>query len=148
MVYETTTSRLKKKVDAKLQETQYTYAVDDKLLSTTYVNAEHPTPNVSLSTLDPATGVTDAHGRLRQVVDGTGTTTYSYNLFGQLGAGQLVSVDGPLSNDTVSYGYDELGRVISRSLNGVSTTWLYDLQGRLQTLTDPIGGNVPRSVEN
>ena len=139
MVYETTTSRLKKKVDAKLQETQYVYALDDKLLSTTYVNAEHPTPNVTLSYIDPATGVSDAHGRLRQVVDGTGTTTYAYNPFGQLGAGQLASMDGPLSNDTVSYGYDELGRVVSRTLNGVTTTWLYDLEGRLQSQTDPIG---------
>jgi len=38
-VYETTTSRLKKKIDAKLQEIQYGYGLDDKLLSTTYVRA-------------------------------------------------------------------------------------------------------------
>jgi RHS repeat-associated protein len=139
MVYETTTSRLKKTIDAKLEEIQYAYSIDDKLLSKTYVNAEHPTPNVSLSYADPATGFLDAHGRLRQMVDGTGTTIYSYVPFGQLGAGQLASVDGPLANDTVSYGYDELGRAVSRSLNGVNTGWSYDVQGRLQTLSDPIG---------
>ena len=43
-----------------------TYGRDDKLLSITYVNAEHPTPNVTFSYIDPATGAPDAHGRLRQ----------------------------------------------------------------------------------
>ena len=48
-------------------------------------------------------------------------------------------VDGPLTNDVFAYTYDELGRVVSRTLNGVTTTWSYDAQGRLTTLGDPIG---------
>jgi RHS repeat-associated protein len=139
LVYETTTSRLKTRIDAKLQETHYAYGLDGKLLSTSYVNAEHATPNVSHGYTDPATSAPDAHGRLRQTVDGTGTTVYAYHPFGQLGAGQIASVDGPLGDDTVSYSYDELGRVAARTLSGVTSTWSYDLQGRLQALTDPIG---------
>jgi YD repeat-containing protein len=46
-VYETTTSRLKKTIDPKLQEKHYTYGRDDKLLSVTHTNAEHPTPGVT-----------------------------------------------------------------------------------------------------
>jgi YD repeat-containing protein len=141
-VYETTTSRVKKVVDAKLQEIQYTYELDDKPLQTTYVNAEHPTPNVSLSYTDMATSAPDAHGRLRQMTDGTGTTNYGYHAITgtpSSGAGQLASVDGPLVDDPISYSYDELGRIVSRSLNGVTTTWAYDAVGRLTTLTEPIG---------
>ncbi len=73
------------------------------------------------------------------MTDGTGTTSYAYHPFGALGGGQLASVDGPLANDTVSYAYDELGRVKTRSLTGVTTTWNYDAQGRLGSLVDPIG---------
>lgn len=140
--YETTTSRLKQVTDAKLQEIHYTYGIDDQLLQTTYVNAEHPTPNVTLNYTDPATNAPDAHGRLRQMTDGTGTTTYTFvPITGgvTLGAGQLASVDGPLSDDTISYGYDEVGRIVSRTLNGITSSWVFDQQDRLQSQGDPIG---------
>jgi hypothetical protein len=51
--------------------------------------------------------------------DATGTTTYDYHLVGTLGATQLKSVDGPMSSsDLLEYGYDELGRIRNRKLNG------------------------------
>src|SRR5262249_45558401 len=53
--------------------------------------------------------------------------------------GHLASVDGPLGDDTISYVYDELGRVIARTLNGVTSTWTYDQQSRLTSKVDPIG---------
>src|SRR5207237_7961151 len=65
------------------------------------------------------------------MVDGTGTTAYTYHPAGQLGAGQVASVDGPLSADTITYGYDELGRVSSRANNGVAMTHGYDPLGRV-----------------
>jgi len=49
---------------------------------------------------------------------------------GELGAGQVASVDGPLTNDTITYAYDELGRVVSRAINGVAMTQGYDPRGR------------------
>lgn len=140
--YESTSNRLARINDAKGQTTQYTYALDDKLLFTEHFYSEHPTPDVYLSYSDPQTQVLDPHGRLREMTDGTGTTTYTYHAItgsASPGAGQLASVDGPLTNDTISYTYDELGRVKTRALNGVTTTWVYDLQGRLTTLQDPIG---------
>ena len=35
---------------------------------------------------------------------------------GQTGGGQLASVDGPFSNGTITFAYDSLGRVNSRSM--------------------------------
>jgi RHS repeat-associated protein len=137
--YEATTGRVKMVKDAKNQEIHYTYSPGGELLATAYVNAVLPTPNVTMSYVDPVTGTLDPYGRVRQMLDGTGTTTYTYHSVGVLGAQQLASVDGPLANDTITYGYDELGRVVSRTLNGVTSTWSYDQQGRLTSQTDPIG---------
>jgi hypothetical protein len=61
-----------------------------------------PTPDVSY-TYDPS------YDRLATMMDGVGTTTYGYHPIGvppALGAGQLASVDGPLTNDAVGYSYD------------------------------------------
>lgn len=48
----------------------------------------------------------------------------------ELGAGQVASVDGPLTDDTITYTYDELGRVTSRAINGVAASQTYDALGR------------------
>jgi hypothetical protein len=45
------------------------------------------------------------------IVDGSRTIIYSYVAPGTNGAGQLASVDGPFTNDTIVYTYDEFGRV-------------------------------------
>src|SRR5207237_590016 len=73
------------------------------------------------------------------MVDGTGTTAYTYHPAGQLGAGQVASVDGPLSADTITYGYDELGRVLSRAINGVAMTHGYDPLGRVTSEMNVLG---------
>jgi RHS repeat-associated protein len=132
--YEATSSRLKKIKDAKGQETQYAYFRDDKLQQMSYPTAQIATPNVSF-TYDAA------YARIATMTDGTGTTTYGYFPVSgaPLGAGQLASIDGPFSNDTVGYTYDELGRVATRTLNGVGTTYAYDALGRLTILGDPLG---------
>jgi RHS repeat-associated protein len=135
LTYETTTSRRKKVKDAKNQETNYSYYLDDKLQQTSYTNAQIATPAVSFI-YDPVAG------RLATMSDGAGTSTYAYHpvtVPPSLGADQLASVDGPLANDTVSYTYDELARVKTRTLNGVTTSWTYDALGRLTTLADPLG---------
>src|SRR5947209_16438332 len=76
------------------------------------------------------------------MVDGTGTTTYTYypvTTGGTLGAAQLATVDGPLSNDTISYTYDELGRFAGRSINGVAASQTYDELGRTPSVTNVLG---------
>ena len=137
--YETATSRLKAVTDPKLQVKTFTYAQDDSLTGIVYTNATTATPAVTL-TYDPA------YPRLSRMrttpgYDGTGVsdTDYTYVPVGTLGAGHRATVDGPLAGDGVSYAYDALGRMHTRSLGSVTTTWNYDALGRLQTEVDPIG---------
>ncbi|HZM51410.1 MAG TPA: RHS repeat-associated core domain-containing protein [Vicinamibacteria bacterium] len=118
--------------DAKAQDVQYSYFLDDRTQQLSYPTAQITTPSVGY-TYDTS------YGRLATMVDGTGTTSYSYHPVAGLGANQLASVDGPLTNDTISYGYDELGRITSRTLNGTTSNWSYDALGRLTTLGDPLG---------
>jgi len=130
--YEATTSRLTRRTDAKGQNTNHEYFADGALKQVSYTNATIPTPSVSL-TYDAT------YGRLATMIDGIGTTTYTYRPAGQLGASAVESIDGPFAEDTQTYGYDELGRVVTRTLNGVTSTSVYDALGRLATQGDPIG---------
>jgi YD repeat-containing protein len=132
--YETTTSRLKSMTDAKAQVTTYTYALDDKLTNMAFTNEQIATPDVAFTYDTP-------YGRLATMVDGTGTTTYGYHPAGQLGATQLASVDGPLTDDTITYGYDELGRVTTRAINGSANTvtWAFDALGRVTSEQNVLG---------
>jgi len=133
--YETTTSRLKQVKDARNQITGSEYFADDNLKQVTYTNALVATPNVSLS-YDPV------YNRPATMTDGTGTATTSYNPIGvpsTLGAGRVASVDGPLSNDTVNYAYDELGRVVSAGVSGFVSSYSYDALGRIASQSTPAG---------
>jgi RHS repeat-associated protein len=133
--YEDTTSRLETVTDPKEQVKTYSYLLDDNLQGVSYTNEEHDTPNVSFT-------YETAFNRVSTMVDGTGTTSYGYHPIGAsppLGAGRLGTVDGPLSNDVISYAYDELGRVRSRAINGVALTYEYDALGRITTENNVLG---------
>jgi RHS repeat-associated protein len=133
--YENTTSRLRLITDEKLQTTIYTYNPDNTVSSIAYGNSAVPTPGVSF-TYDPD------YTRQTSMIDGNGTTIYAYNpitVLPTLGAGHLASEDGPLPNDTVTYGYDELGRRVSTAINGLATTVTFDEAGRAKTETNSLG---------
>lgn len=136
------TSRLQSSTDARSQRTNYLYFADGAVQQISYTNlAGQPlspaTPSVSY-TYDPY------YNRVTTMVDGIGTTTYAYNpitLPPALGAGQLAAVDGPLLNDTVTFSYDQLGRVTNRSINGPanSEAWTFDSLGRVSTDVNNLG---------
>ncbi|MCC7124014.1 MAG: RHS repeat protein [Acidobacteria bacterium] len=126
--------RLKTVTDPKDQVTTHTYTADDQIASTTYTNAVIATPGVTF------TYETD-YPRVATMVDGIGTTTYAYTDAGTLGAGQVASVDGPLTDDTITYTYDQLGRVVTRAINGSanSVTWACDALGRVTSEVNLLG---------
>jgi len=132
--YETTSSRPQSMTDPKQQVTTYSYFADDRLLSVTFTSELNATPDISF-TYD------GAYGRMASMVDGTGTTTYAYHPVAVLGATQLASVDGPLTNDTITYVYDELGRVTTRAIDGAANTltWSFDALGRVTSEADVLG---------
>ena len=131
--YENATSRLKQRKDPRNQLANYTYFLDNNRQQVSYTNAVIATPTVSF-TYD------SVYNRLATMTDGTGTTTYSYNpVIGALGSGQLASVDGPFTNDTVGYTYEELGRIASRGLSVFTSGLSYDALGRLSTQASPVG---------
>jgi RHS repeat-associated protein len=136
-------SRLKSMTDAKNQRTNYTYSADDNIQEITYTDTSGqplnpPTPSVSF-TPDPN------YNRVATMIDGSGQTTYAYKPVTvappTLGANQLKSIDGPLSNDLITFSYDELGRVTTRKINGNanSQTWSFDSLGRLSNHTNKLG---------
>ncbi len=130
--YENTTSRLKTVEDETGQIKSYNYNLDDDLNSVSYLNAQVATPAVTF-TYDPN------YNRLLSMQDGIGTTTYSYYPVGSLGALQTATVNGPWANDTVTYQYDALGRVVSRAINGVAQTAAYDVLGRTTNVLNALG---------
>jgi RHS repeat-associated protein len=136
-IYENTTSRLKSMTDALNQTTNYQYFLDDNRHQISYAGALHATSGVSFA-YDPN------YNRIASMTDGTGITNYGYFPVANppaLGANQLQSVDGPLLNDTISYSYDELGRVTNRSINGASNalTWAFDSLGRTSSEMNNLG---------
>lgn len=133
--YENAISRLRQVVGEKQESTLYTYNSDDTLKSIVYANAAVPTPGVTF-TYDPD------YERITSVTDGIGITTYSYNPITDipvLGAGRLESVAGPLSNEVITYSYDELGRRVSTSINGVAAAFSYDQLWRVVSITNALG---------
>ena len=120
--------------DANGQTMTYQYYADDDLKQVSYTNALSPTPTVSY-TYD------QSYNRAASMTDGIGTTNYTYYpvASGTLGAGKLYQVDGPLSDDTITYAYDGLGRVKSQDINGTTASVTYDSLGRLSTTTNALG---------
>lgn len=132
--YEPLSGRLAKITDEKQQKKLRAYNLDDTLAGLSYVDAEHPTPNVTFAY--------DAdYRRIKTMVDGIGTTTYAYHPIapGTLGAGRLASTDGPLPSSLLTYSYDELGRNVGYAINGVGETRTFDPLGRVLTAVNPLG---------
>lgn len=129
------TGHLIERKDAKGQITSYDYFSDGALRQITYSGGTVATPSVSY-TYD------SAYSRLVSMVDGTGTTSYTYHpisLPPVLGGGKLATTTSPLGNSTIAYSYDELGRQVRRDIGGTSETRAFDVLGRLSAITNPLG---------
>lgn len=99
----------------------YTY---DKRSFLTAVNYDSSTPDVTLQY--------DDLGRIIQMVDGTGTTTWEYD------ANSLLLAEFTSPAGTVQYGYSALFDDLEEVITGTSTiTYGYDAGGRLNSITSP-----------
>ena len=131
--YERATSRLLRKRDERNQITEFRYDLADAKVSRRYFNTVQPTPDVSY-TYDPD------YQRIASMTDGNGTTRFRYHpINGHPGSGRLASVDGPWLKDEITYEYDELGRVVNRAIDAVSTIRNYDASGRLKLMSNSLG---------
>jgi RHS repeat-associated protein len=133
--YEDTTSRLRERLDERSQVKLYNYNRDDSLHQISYSNSVIATASVSF-TYD-----TD-YMRLTSMLDATGMTSYSYfpiTPVPALGAGRLCTVAGPLPSVRNTFSYDEVGRVISRGINGALSTSLFDGYGRVTSIENALG---------
>ena len=125
--------RLQTIKDPKQQVATYSYNNDDRLLQVAYTNATIPTTTVSFvwDTIYP---------RMNSMTDATGITQYQYYSAGVLGAGNLHTETSPLSNSTITYSYDSLGRVTNAGIaDGFSSSVGYDSIGRLNLATNQLG---------
>jgi len=139
-VYEEMSGRLKEAFDPRNQKATVTYFNDNRWKKIEYGElaagvVATPSVNFTYDLIYP---------RLSTIIDGTGTTTYGYHpipAIPGLGAGRLATVDGPLTSDVISYGYDELGRVKQRQIYGAAstTTTAYDVLGRVSGETNVLG---------
>jgi RHS repeat-associated protein len=133
--YENSTSRVRQMTDERSQSKLFEYNLDNTLHSVSYANAAVATPAVTY-------GYDPDYPRETSMTDGTGTTTYGYVPVSSpptLGAGKLASEDGPLPNDTITYGYDVMGRTARIAINGVAATKSFDAAGRLAGESNALG---------
>lgn len=138
--FENTTSRLKSMTDALSHTTTYGYNIDNSLSMVSY-NTGMASVNYSY---DPN------YLRLTSVSNGWGTIGYVYNNFitdpygtATTGAGRVQKVTNSVLGGSadLTFSYDQLGRVTSRSVNGSanSTSWAYDAMSRVTTISNQLG---------
>ncbi len=108
-------------LDAAKRKTTYSYDPANRLLEIGYSDGETPTVKYEY----------DADGNRTKMIDGTGTTTYVYDVLDRL----VSSTDG--HGEGVAYEYDLAGNQTKLTYpSGNLLTRAYDNAGRLQSVTD------------
>jgi RHS repeat-associated protein len=156
--YEPDTGRLATFTDKIGNVTTYAYNLDNSVDHISFATQAPTVATPSISyTYDPN------YPRLKTAKNSYGTYTYNYkpyvtDFFGgaQNGIGQIESITNDALPDnsqtsasgTISYLYDELGRVVNRKINGATNdaSWTYDAAGRLDSWTNPLGTFDPTYV--
>jgi len=126
-LYEASRSRVRRQTDPSGQATNFQYYLDDNIRSIGYSDS---TPAVTYS-YDPS------FSRIIAMRDGSGVTRYSYHPAGTLGALRLKSEESDLA--TFQYTYDELGRRVSRDIDGMVSSREYDAMSRVVGEANALG---------
>jgi len=111
------------RTDPAGQVTTFGYDAVGRVISTSY--SDGATPNTTVGY--------DVLGQRVSMTDGTGTSSWTYDTFGELTSQQQAS------GAVVAYGYDAAGNQTSITYPGQSTAVVrtFDDAGRLKTVTDP-----------
>lgn len=114
----------------KLHCTRFTYNDANEV---TFVDYSDATPDVTYTY--------DRNGRRKTMIDGTGTTTWNYDSFNRVV--DHITPTSTSTHETVSYGYDDDGRVTTLKYPGptgqLTLTRTYDDAGRMNSITDWLG---------
>ncbi len=148
--------------EGPIHRVSFTYAGERQVSRTSKVGTALLDGNVAESSVT-VTERRDRQGRLYQVVDGTGTTTYGYDPAGKLtsaslpGQSRLFHYDGrgflqseqlpEKGNGFVTYSrYSARGHVGTRADGPMSVDYLYDRAGRLTQVKEPGAAGLPIKV--
>lgn len=113
MVYDYDAASNRKRIDR---------AQDAATLLPDAVQAAYDAANQQVLVNSPTPNLTyDANGNLTSQTDAMGTTTYAWDA-----RNRLIGIIGP--SVTASFSYDAFGRRLTKTVNGVSTQYLYDGQ--------------------
>ncbi|MEW8089888.1 MAG: RHS repeat-associated core domain-containing protein [Candidatus Thiodiazotropha endolucinida] len=113
--------------DARGITVSYSYDALNRLTHVSY-------PDTSLNVTYNYDQGTDGIGNLTSIVDTNGTTTYTYNAYGDLITQARTSSDSIVT--TFNYDYDTYGRLASLTYpSGNSVNYTYDAHGQLSSLT-------------
>jgi RHS repeat-associated protein len=113
-----------------IEDYQYTYTVDDEIASITSLASVSLLPQATtvgaanpanrISQVGSASYTFDHLGQTTAKTDASGTTQYNWDARGRMTSAGLPN------GQSISYGYDALGRRASRTANGQTTNFLYD----------------------
>lgn len=114
-----------------LEDFLYEYSLEDEITKVTSLASAPLTPqNKTANTADAANRIGqlgtasysfNQTGQTTSKTDPSGSTSYQWDARGRLTQGALPS------GQVVDYSYDALGRRVSRSTNGLTTTFQYDM---------------------
>jgi RHS repeat-associated protein len=123
---------LKALIDPAERKTSYVYDKADRLTGISY--SDGTTPNAAFEY--------DPDGNVAKMVDGTGESTFGYDQLGRLTEAE----DG--HGDFVGYGYN-IGEELTGILypNGKAISRAFDKAGRLESVTDWLGGTTTFSYD-
>jgi RHS repeat-associated protein len=127
-----------KRTDALGQKRIVTYGLDDRPTRIFYENARHPMAETRFEwNVD--------YPLLKKMVDGTGTTTYTYGRVGLPGALKLTLENGPGSNNAYRVEYDEAGRIKGWNVGEARESYDYDEQNQLIAVDNRMLGDIQYS---
>ncbi len=128
--YHPATGQMATVTDALGQVKTTTDTIDEQISAITYTDALEATPDVSFT-------YGQDYPRLLSRSDGIGNTLYAYNPVGEMGAGQVGQESTP--HGSIDWGYDALGRKVSRRVGDVLDSTEYDPIDRVLAISNPLG---------